>query len=151
MEKLILVILPLLLISYGNSFSQHIFPDAYIGCNTDRFTMESDSTIAKIDDAELLQVLKSGFSNKAKEKIKGKLSLQLIIDAQGNSCLISLKNETNIRTKKLKLKETIDTNLKWNRPDRKVAVILILDFEGPEVTFTRFGMNKEKGVHVLKN
>lgn len=151
MKKLILVILSLFLILPGNSYSQNIFPDAYIGCNTDRFTLESDSTIAKIEDAELLQVLTSGFSKKAKEKIRGKLSLQIIIDAQGNSCLISLKNETNIRTKKLKLKETIDANLKWSRPDRKVAAILVLDFEGPEVTFTRLGRSKEKGVHVLRH
>lgn len=149
MRKCTTILLLCIFAVSNDAFSQYIFSETYTGCDTDRFTLESDSCIAKITDEDFISVITSGFTDKVKNKIKGTLSLQIIVDPQGNSCLISLKNETNVKTRRLKLKQAIDNFLKWETSYKKVAAIVLLDFDEEDIQLTRFGMNSEKGVHVL--
>lgn len=133
------------------TLGQNIFSEVFPGCNTDRFSLESDSTTAKITDEKLVSIITSAFPEKVKNKIEGSLTLQIIVDYDGSSCLLSVKNETNIKTKKLNLKETIKNNLKWKIDNKKVSAIVLLLFEDKTVKVLRLGMNANKGVHVLNN
>ena len=132
-----------------DAYSQNIFPEKFDGCVTDRFALESDSTTAIVQEEHLVNVVLGSLDNKTKEKIRGTLSLQIIVDLDGNSCLISLKNETNVKTKNLGIKQRIDEELKWNKPHQKVAAIVVFRFEKNGVKFKRLGMNGKRGVHEL--
>lgn len=138
------------LIGINICYAQHIFPEKFGGCNTDRFALESDSIRAKIQDEKLLTVLFASFDNKTRTRIRGTLSLQIIVDTEGNSCLISLKNETNISTKKFNLKQNIDSDLKWNKLQERVAAVVVFRFDDKGVKFKRLG-NAKKGVHELNS
>lgn len=151
MKNPIILILAIIITSYGAAFSQHVFPEKFKGCITDEFALESDSMTVKIEEAELIRVLTGGMDEKYINKIKGTLLLQILVDLQGNSCLLSLENKTNIKTKKLKLKKAIDGNLVWNKPHQKVAAIVAINFEGGRIALKRLGTNYYKGVHELKN
>ncbi|MFA0960170.1 hypothetical protein AB9P05_00010 [Roseivirga sp. BDSF3-8] len=131
------------------AYSQSIFPEKFDGCNTDRFTLESDSITAKVSEEKLFKVLKESFGEKIFLNIRGTLSLQIIVDKGGNSCLLSLNNDTNVRSKKLNLKQTIDGDLEWDKPNKKVAAIIVFSFEDTGIKFKRLGMNGRKGVHEL--
>jgi hypothetical protein len=141
----------LLILICSNGHSQYLFPVKFDGCVTEMFALESDSLNAKIDNDEMISVLREGMDKKIAQKLKGILTLQIIVDTMGNSCLISLKNETNINVKKLNLKETIDRNLFWALPSKKVAAIIMLGFKDGEVKIKRLGINAKKGVHELNN
>ena len=138
-----------LLTAFSKSYTQNLFPEKFDNCNTDHFSLESDTITAKIQDEQLLNIFKQSFDQKTIDKLRGNLSLQIIVDLEGNSCLISLKNETNIKSKKLNLKQNIDSNLKWDKPQKKVAAIIVFIFEENRLKFLRLGINAKKGVHEL--
>lgn len=131
-------------------YAQNIFPEKFDNCSTDRFALESDTIIAKVDDEDLINVIMKSFDNKTRARVRGTLSLQIIVDLQGNSCLMSLKNDTNIRTKNLNIKPYIDKELKWENGNGKVAAIVVYRFEDSGVKFKRLGMNANRGVHELR-
>jgi hypothetical protein len=115
-----------------------------------QFALESDTVIARIQDEHLLSVTMKSFDSKTKEKIRGTLSLQIIVDLYGRSCLISLKNNTNIKTKHFNLKKYIDEELKWEIPHTKVAALVVYRFDDNEIKVKRLGMNTKRGVHELR-
>jgi len=131
--------------------AQHLFPEKFKGCNTDMFSMESDTTNAKISGKNFIDIIVSGFDEETKSKIEGVLTMQIIVDLEGKSCLLSLENGTTIRTKKLNLKKTIDGLLLWSKPTVKVSPIVQLSFSDHKVGFTRLGLNGKKGLHELTN
>ncbi|MGK4566975.1 hypothetical protein [Flavobacterium sp. 3HN19-14] len=83
------------------------------------------------------------------EKIRGVLRLQVIVDIDGSSCLISVENKTNIKTSKLDLKTNVDKNLIWGKQAEKISPLIVLNFTGDNVVVTRFGLGKQ-GIHELK-
>ncbi|MGD1845234.1 MAG: hypothetical protein ACFB10_07565 [Salibacteraceae bacterium] len=131
------------------AMAQNIFPEQYEGCNTDQFALESEELTANIDHQELLRIVQEGFEDKVKGKVSGVLSLQIIVNTKGESCLISVENKTNVKTKKLNLKSNIDSNLKWAKPKKKVAAIVVISFGPKGVTLKRMGMNGKLGWHEL--
>lgn len=132
------------------SFSQNVFPEKFSGCITDQFALESDSIIGVTDFKKIIKIVYSSLDEKSKSKINGELSLQIIVNKDGSSCLISLKNDTNIKSSKLKLKETIDSNLKWEIPFKKVSPLIILKFNSDTIIYRRLGVNLKKGNHNLE-
>ena len=144
---IILILITIVLISEING--QNLFPEKFEGCNTDVFALESDTTIAKIEDGKLIEIISKSLDEKSLKKIKGTLFLQIIVELNGNSCLISLQNETNIKSKKINLKENIDNDLKWGKPEKKVAVIVVFYFKDSGIEIKRLGMNGKKGIHEL--
>ncbi len=122
--------------------AQNIFPEKYKGCNTDHFTLEKDSLKTTIDSKYLVKTILSGMSLETKSSIKGTLKLQIIVDLEGNSCLISIDNKTNIESSDLQLKNAIDTNLKWNIIEKvKVSPLIILKFKKKSVAISRIGVS----------
>lgn len=133
----------------NSAIAQNLFPEKFDGCTTDQFALESDTTTAKFDSDEFIIQLTKHFGTKLSKKIKGELQLQIIVDLEGNSCLISLKNETNVKTEKLDLKKWIDESVKWQIPTKKVSPIIYLDFSKSGIKFSRIGLNGKKGWHTL--
>jgi hypothetical protein len=144
------IILLACLLGAISGYAQNIFPEKFDDCITDRFALESDTITAKIKDQDLIGVIMNSFDSKTKAKVRGTLSLQIIVDSEGNSCLMSLKNDTNIKTRNLNLKPYIDKELKWKNRQQKVAAIVVYRFEDKGVKFKRLGMNAKKGVHELR-
>ena len=151
MKNKLILLLIISIITIGKVSSQSLFPEKFEGCKTDRFALESDTTTAKVDNEELIKFIADGFPEKLRNKIRGKLTLQVIVDLDGNSCLLSVKNDTNIKTEELGLKKIIDNNLVWNKPDKKVAAVVLLGFTRKEMKLKRLGMNAKRGVHELIN
>lgn len=119
MKSILLMCLILILFCTANGYSQALYSVKFDGCQTDQFTMERDTTVAKISHEALIEAVISNFDQKTLNKIKGVLALQIIVDAAGNSCLISMDNKTNISTKKLQVKEVLDTSSSGVHPLKK--------------------------------
>ena len=136
---------------FSSTHAQHLFPEKFSGCVTDRFALEFDKADAKVDDADLLRAITAGFDEKTRSKISGSMMLQILVDVDGKSCLLSAKNHTNIRTKKLALKENIDSKLLWDTPpSKKVAAIVVVNFSRDGMVVKRLGVNANRGLHELK-
>lgn len=147
MKKLLSILVMLFTVQM---YCQNIFDEKFDGCNTDYFKTESDTiTVELISD--FVKILSSNFDDETVKKIRGVLSLQIIVDTDGNSCLLSLENETNIDTSKLVIKSIVDSKLLWKKPKEKVSVIVATKFYGNAVEVKRIGLSKEKGFHELVN
>ncbi|MDD5184175.1 MAG: two-component regulator propeller domain-containing protein [Paludibacter sp.] len=130
--------------------AQMIFPEKYSGCNTDMFSMENDTTIARVSDEVLIQVITGGFDEKVIKHIHGILSLQILVDSLGNSCLLSLLDKTNYKSKSLNLKQSIDSGLHWNSIKSKVSALVQIEFmEDKSITVKRLGLNRFRGWHFI--
>ena len=134
------IILLLSLLSVTSlSFSQEIYPEKYSGCVSDIFSIEKDTIEAKLDIKRLLSAFKETTGSKTFNKIRGILSLQVIVDTFGTPCLISIENKTNIKSSKLQLKEILDKSRVWSKPNKKVSVLLVLKFADEGVSYRRIG------------
>jgi hypothetical protein len=133
-----------------SSYGQHLFPEKFKGCNTDQFSLESDSVTAKINSQTLVSLITSSLTEDQVETATGTLSLQIIVEKNGESCLLSLKNDTNLKTKQLHLKENIDGKLHWEKVGDKVAAVVVLRFSSGAISIKRLGMNGKRGVHELR-
>ena len=149
MKVIFTVIIVTFLSSLNFINAQNVFPKKFNGCITDLFAMERDTTTAKINSIKFVQDLKTHLGEINCSKLRGTLKLQIIVDLNGNSCLLSLENITNISSKKLNLKSWIDDNIIWEIPSNKVAAIIILDFTDQGIGYKRMGFDGKKGWHYL--
>lgn len=125
--------------------AQHIFPEKFFVCNTDRFALEKETTIARIDKKKLIQVIVNGIDKTPKPKVWGRLSLQIVVDREGNSCLLSMHNQTTLLSAQLNLKKAIDQHLVWEKPAQQVAALVVIDFFGRRSTVKRIGLDANAG------
>ena len=132
-------------------YTQNIFSEKFEGCNTDRFATESDKIKVKPSDKDITLVLTNSFYEKNIEKVRGELSLQIIVDVDGSSCLISIDNKTNIKSENLELKNIIDNYLVWQKPTEKTSVMISLIFRRKKITKKRIGISGKKGLHEISN
>ncbi|MGY0391691.1 hypothetical protein ACW5R3_03885 [Bizionia sp. KMM 8389] len=138
----------LMMLFINNCFSQSIFKTSFEGCNTDYFNIESDSIVA-VTKNDIIKVLANNLDEQVISGIKGILSLQILIDDEGKSCLLSVDNETNIKNERLNLKNIINSKLEWYKPKEKISALIIIKFYGNEVELKRLGISPEKGLHVI--
>lgn len=72
--------------------------------------------------------------------------MQVIVDTQGNSCLLSIKNKTNYQTGELNLSNVVNDNLKWKNSDTlKVSALISIKFEEKRRTIKRIGYEFGEG------
>ncbi len=121
------------------AFSQNVYPEATNHCYLDQFLLESDKIIAKIDNDKIIEAVTGNWDSKTKDKIEGVLGLQILVDNRGNSCLVSFRNDTNQKTKKLNIEANVNDNLKWPRQPKKVSAIVVLEFSKGEIKARRMG------------
>jgi hypothetical protein len=145
--KRLLPLLILLICSIAHA--QHIFPEKFFRCNADRFALEHETIIARIDQKKLIEVIRNGIDKTPKPKVWGRLSLQIVVDLEGKSCLLSMYNQTTLLPAQFDLKKDIDDNLVWEKPAQQVSVLVVLDFYGRRTTVKRIGFDADTGWHEL--
>jgi len=123
----------------ANLNAQHVYPEKFDHCYLDEFKFEETSIIAQIDNEEIKKVVTKGWDAKMLKGAEGNLGLQILVDRQGRSCLMSVRNDTNLKMKKMNLEENINNNLKWKGQQDKISAILLLQFEKGEITIKRLG------------
>jgi hypothetical protein len=129
--------------------AQHIFPEKYFVCNAGPFDSEKEMIIARISKKKLIEVITNGIDKIPKPPVWGRLSLQIIVDADGNSCLLSMHNQTTLLPVHLNLKKDIDKNLIWEKPARKVAALVVIDFFGRRTAVKRVAFDADTGWHEI--
>jgi len=134
------------------SYSQNVYKEQLSNCNTERFALESQKKIAKIDDNKLINLISKITTDKNRNTIKGVLKLQFIVYKNGKSCFFSYENETNIKTSELNIEEfknIVDSNLIWENGIKNVTALLEIKFKKKKIQLTRFGMDGISGWHKL--
>lgn len=139
-----------ILLTCLNVNAQNLFPEKFEGCDTSRFTIEKDFEKVHAGVPEIINVIKKGLDNKTQRQIKGIIQLQVLVNTDGTSCLLSLKNETNIAIEKLNLKKVIDERLVWNKPEEMICAIISVSFRSGMIGIARLGLDTENGYHDLK-
>lgn len=129
--------------------SQNLLEETFKGCDTEKFVIESDSiSIHPIED--FLDVFSENIDIEIIKEIQGVLFLQILVDKEGKSCLISVDNQTNVPTNQLYLKEMVDERLFWQRPKEKISVMFGLNFQDEFVNYVRVGLDANKGFHPIE-
>ena len=142
--------MPLLLFFVSSiTHAQYIFPEKFFVCNAGQFTVENDAIIARISKKKLIEVIRNGIDKTPKPKVWGRLSLQIVVDPEGKSCLLRMHNQTTLLPAQLDLKKDIDQNLVWEKPAQKVAALVILNFFGRRTTVKRVAFDANTGWHEL--
>lgn len=151
MKKLFIILYACLGIGISSN-AQYIFPEKFTQCDTQTFFLENDTITARISEQNFTDALYSGFNDQVKAKLKGTLYMQIIAYKDGSSCLLSMKNGTNFSAEELKLKETMDSVLKWESPSKVVTALIKLEFKkGKILSFKRYGYNSYVGMHEITN
>ena len=130
-----------------NLSSQNLFEEKFEGCETSHFVVEKDK-ITVTPNEDIINILSTKFDKEVVKRIRGVLSFQILVYKNGESCVLSLQNKTNIETDKLNIKEILENNLSWSKPDENKSAIVSIKFFGDSVGLKRIGMN-EKGFHEI--
>jgi hypothetical protein len=143
--KTIITFLGLLIGS--SSFGQYMFPDKIKGCNMNQFFLENDSISTNYKSTQdLILDIYNNLNPKYKDNLRGVLTLQLYIDTNGKVCLLSVNNESNVKTSKLDISDAVNNLDNWTVPMRKnkpteVCAILKLTFNKKTIKAERLGFN----------
>lgn len=139
------------LFTIGSLKAQYVYPEKFEHCYLDEFKFEETSIIAQIDNEEIKKVLTEGWDSKMLKGAEGNLGLQILVDRQGKSCLMSVRNDTNLKMKKMNLEEKINNNLKWKGQSDKISAILVLHFEKGEISIKRLGTTDMRTLTEIDN
>jgi hypothetical protein len=110
MNRIFLTLIGLFFINL--TFGQHLYPEKFEGCNTNRFCLDCGDTKAE-PPTDFGNELITNLNSKSLMKINGTIEVQILIDTVGNPCLLSAKNSSNVKSKKLKLQYGINNTSKW--------------------------------------
>jgi hypothetical protein len=81
--KFSIFIAVIVVLSAQYAHAQHLFPEKFDGCITDRFALEKNTTQAKVGDELLVTTIVKAFDEKTRQKMSGVLTLQIIVDTFG--------------------------------------------------------------------
>ena len=123
----------LILLSFTFSYSQHLYSEKYDNCKLTSFCLDCGDTKAEAPKS-FINELGDKFDEKSLSKIKGNIEVQILIDENGKTCLLSSLNQTNISSKKLGLQKAINQTTDWEPAISKnkktnSSVSLIFTFE----------------------
>jgi len=131
--------------------AQHVYPIKFDDCYLDQFKFETDAIVAEIDTKVLTETIMAGWTSKMKSQAVGDLAFQILIDKRGKSCLVSVRNDTSLKLKKMKLNENINNKLQWPRLTDKISALVLLQFEDGKVEVKRLGTVDMKNLTEIKN
>lgn len=129
--------------------AQHLFPEKFEGCDFEDFAFERNEPNAKIGNVELLTFFMNNIPKDVFDQLKGGISLQILVDTVGNSCLLSAENQTNASFADIGLKKSIDEKLVWGAPTELVSVVLVVSFSDEGFEIKRLGNDAAKGWHQM--
>ncbi len=149
MRKIILTTIIILIFNF--SYGQNLYPEKFENCKLSRFCLDCGEPQAEIPENGL-QFLIDNLNPKALKKINGAITLQILVDTLGSSCLISAKNETNISFKKLNIENAVNSMPKWKPASKKgtlsnSSISIELIFKDEKVSFRRLVFNFSKNTN----
>ena len=141
MKKLILLIVTMLTTTV---YGQHIFTEQESNCNYQSMSLESSKILVeyKSNDSLYYDLIKN-VDIKYLAKVKGDIKIQILVDSQGSPCCVSVSNETNVSSSKLKIVRNVNSMTGWNKPTSpytKVCIIIEIVYENDMVTVKRLGV-----------
>jgi len=98
---------------FNFSFGQHLYPEKFDNCQLHQFCLDCGEPKAGAPH-DLEKELLENLNSKYLRKIAGSIEVQILIDTLGNPCLLSAKNESNIKTDKLDIQSAIHSTSKWS-------------------------------------
>lgn len=141
---------------------QNLYPEKYQNCILSRFCLDC-SEIKAEPPHNFVKKFLNELNQKALNKISGTIEVQILIDSNGNPCLLSAENKSNIKSKKLKLEKGINHAGNWspaisNHKRESVSVSLILIFKNGQLSIYRREFNsgnrsnmRSAGIPDIKN
>lgn len=136
-------------------FGQNLFQEKFMECKPAMLYVENDSFLVDYQPQDsLFADIINKIDLKIQEKILGDLTIQVLVDTLGKSCCMSLLNNTNISTRKLKIPEIISKLENWKviaNPVRAqtISIQLKLTFTPEKIRFERIGFKyKKKPIYV---
>lgn len=135
------IILTLGLFITNLTFGQHLYPEKFNQCKLSKFCLDCGDTKAE-PPQKFIENFISNLNKKSLKKINGFIDVQILVDSIGNPCLLSAKNETNIKSKKLKLQNGIANSGNWSPAIskgkfEKVSISLQLNFNNGNLSIKR--------------
>ena len=136
------------ILSINILFGQNLYPEKFDECNLNKFCLDCGDIKAQPPQTFINDLI-SNLNERSINKINGDIEVQILIDSLGTPCLLSAKNETNIKSKKLNLKNGINSTKKWSPAmskgkSQQVSVSLLLTFSKGTVSVQRkmFGLTQ---------
>lgn len=152
MYRSIIFALTLSIASLPEASAQFVYPIKFDNCYLDQFIFETDELVAKIDTNILIETVTKGWTSKMKKEAIGDLGLQVLVDKRGKSCLVSVRNDTNLKLKKMKLSANINNVLEWPRQSDKISTLILFQFEeGESINVKRLGTVDKINLTEIKN
>lgn len=90
--------------------AQYIYPEHY-NERPSQFCLDCGEPQA-MPPADMLQQMMTRFNKKALQNIDGDIYLQVLVDSVGNARLLSADNQTNVKSKKLRLRTAVNA-VRW--------------------------------------
>src|SRR6187549_492277 len=94
------------------SFAQHLYPEKFDNCHLTQFCLDCGEPKAQTPH-DFAKYLVQKLNPKSLKRINGSIDVQILVDTLGNSCLLSVKNESNAKTSKLNIQGAIQNSSKW--------------------------------------
>jgi hypothetical protein len=137
--KYITLTIGLFIINFA--FGQHLYPEKYDECKLSRFCLDCGDTKAELPQ-DFVSDFISNLNEKSLRKIKGSITVQILVDSIGKPCLLSAKNESNVKSKKLGLQNGISNTKNWlpaitRRKAEQASVSLLLIFKDGQLAIRR--------------
>lgn len=110
MKRIFLTLVGLFIMNF--SFGQYLYPEKFEGCNINDFFLDGGDIKAEPPLDFNLQLI-SNLNSIYLKVVKGTIEVQILVDTVGNPCLLSAKNNSNVKTKKLDLQYAINKVSKW--------------------------------------
>ncbi len=129
---------------------QNIYPIIYDDCDTEQFFLEGKEIFTKYDDEDLLSDLLKTIGKEEKNKIRGNIYFQVVVDENGYHCCMSIKNELNVVGRKIDFKLLMDSETSWEEPIREgeattVCAMVKIEFNRKTIVIKRLGFNGKTG------
>ena len=137
MKKASLLFLALLICSTVSA--QYLYPEHYKE-KISSFCLDCGNPQAMPPD-DMLQQMWLEFNMKAALKVEGDIYIQVLVDSVGNARLLSADNRTNVKSKKLRLRQAVNA-IRWtpSSADGTQSVQLQLSFYNDRFSVRRLSM-----------
>ena len=93
-------------------FSQHLYKEKFPSCYINGFCLDC-GTVKSDYDGRLDSFIVNNLSPKSINNLSGLIEVQILVDSTGHCCLMSMKNESNFESKKLKLEQLFESMNNW--------------------------------------
>jgi hypothetical protein len=146
-----IILTTIVIFTFHFSYGQNLYPEKFESCKLSRFCLDCGEPKAELPENGL-QFLINNLNPKALKKINGEITLQILVDTLGNSCLMSAENKTNISVKKLDIENAVNSMPNW-KPARKKgklsnsSISIELIFKDGKVSFRRLDFDFSKNTN----